>query len=143
MPVLVNSVDVKADPAVVFDYATDLADERGAEKGRATHIERLTPGPIGVGTRYEAHWSGSDTIEVEYKVFDRPRRWTADATSRGLDMVQKGEVSPITGGVRLTSTLDLRPKGLLKLISPLVVLWMRRVEVQNLAKIKRTVEGGQ
>jgi polyketide cyclase/dehydrase/lipid transport protein len=143
MPVLVNSIDVSAEPEAVFDCATDLAHELEGHGERSTHITRLTKGPIGVGTRYQAQWPGSRAFDVEYQAFDRPRSWITKAPSRGVDMIQHGEVSPIAGGVRLTSRLELRPKGWMRLISPLVALWMQRVEVQTLAEVKRTVEGSQ
>jgi hypothetical protein len=141
MPVLVNSIDVSAEPTAVFDCATDLAHELGGHGGQSTHITRLTTGPIGVGTRYRAQWPGSRPFEVEYRAFDRPHSWIVDAPSPGVEMIQHGEVSPIAGGVRLTSRLELRPKGWMRLISPLVTLWMKRVEVQTLAEVKRSVEG--
>lgn len=143
MPVLVNSVDVNASPATVFDYASDLENELEWNRGRVTFIERLTPGPVGVGTRYRAKWPGSPTTEVEYQVFDRPRRWRAYSTARGLEMIFQGEVLPIPGGARVTATMDLRPKGLLRLASPLLARAMQRNEVQTLANFKRTVEGKQ
>jgi hypothetical protein len=141
MPVLVNSIDVNAEPEAVFDCATDLANEFEGHGERSTHITRLTTGRIGLGTRYRAQWPRSRPFEVEYRAFDRPRSWIADAPSPGVEMIQHGEVSPIAGGVRLTSRLELRPKGWMRLISPLVALWMQRVEVQTLAEVKRSVEG--
>lgn len=140
MAVLVNSIDVRAEPEAVFDCATDLAHELDGHGERSSHITRLTTGPIGVGTRYRAQWSGSRPFEVEYRAFDRPRSWIADVPSGGVDMIQHGEVTPISGGVTLTSRLELRPRGWMRLISPLVALWMQRVEAQTLAGIKRTVE---
>jgi Polyketide cyclase / dehydrase and lipid transport len=140
MPLLVNSIDVGAEPTAVFDCATDLAHELEGHGGQSTHITRLTTGPIGVGTRYRAQWPGSRPFDIEYRAFDRPRSWTADAPSRGVEMIQHGEVSPIAGGARLTSRLELRPTGWMRLISPLVAFWMQRVESQTLTEVKRIVE---
>jgi len=140
MPVLVNSIDVSAEPEAVFDCATDLANELEGHGELSTHIRRLTTGPIDVGTRYRAQWPRSRPFELVYRAFDRPRSWITDAPSPGVEMIQHGEVSPIAGGVRLTSRLEVRPKGWMRLISPLVALWMQRVEVQTLAEVKSSVE---
>jgi hypothetical protein len=51
-----------------------------------------------------------------------------------------GHASPVPGGARLTATIDLRPKGLLRLASPLVARRMQRTEAQIAASFKRVFE---
>lgn len=64
----------------------------------------------------------------------------AYSTARGIDIVFQGAISPIPGGTRITATMDLRPKGLLKLASPLLARAMQRNEMRNLANFKRAIE---
>ena len=140
MPVLVNSIQIGAPADRVFDYCSTMENELEWNPKVIT-MERLTTTPLGVGSQYRAEWPGSGKSLIEITALDRPHSWTAYATGRGLDIAFKGEVAELAQGARLTVTMDLRPKGLLKLASPLLARAMQRTEERNLANLKRTIEG--
>ena len=139
MPVLVNSIQIGAPADRVFDYVSTMENELEWNPKVIT-MERLTSTPLGVGSQYRAEWPGSGKSLIEITTIDRPRSWTAYATGRGLDIAFKGEVAELAHGARLTITMDLRPKGVLKLASPLLARAMQRTEERNLANLKRTIE---
>lgn len=56
---------------------------------RTRRVEKLTPGPIGLGTRFGAEWIKGNPAIVEYVGFERPMTWASIARSRRLDA--KGE----------------------------------------------------
>lgn len=59
-----------------------------------------------------------------------------------LGMVFQARVEPTPAGSRLIVRMDLRPRGLARLGSPILRRVMQREEVRNLAAIKRTLEAG-
>jgi hypothetical protein len=46
-------VDIRSSPEEVFGYCTDLSRELEWNP-RTRHVEKVTDGPIGIGTRYQA-----------------------------------------------------------------------------------------
>ena len=66
-----NATEICRSPEDVFDYLTDITKE--AEwNPRTRRAEKLTPGPIGLGTRFGAEWVKGNPAIVEYAGFERP-----------------------------------------------------------------------
>jgi hypothetical protein len=142
MAVLENAVEIARSPVEVFDYCSDLSNEREWTPGSMKSVEKLTDGPVGVGTRYLAEWQQGGPNTVEYTRFERPTSWEATSDSKMLGMVFQARVEPTSAGSRLIVRMDLRPHGLARLGSPILRRVMQREEVRNLAAIKRTLEAG-
>lgn len=68
-------------PEDVFEFCSDLRSELQWNP-KVKYIEKLTDGPVGVGTRYRARWANSGLTTVEVVAFDRPRSWETNATAR-------------------------------------------------------------
>ncbi len=66
------------------------------------------------------------TAIIENTGFDRPRSWSAVSTARRLTVRFRGQVTPITGGCQLAVHTELRPRGVLRVLSPLLRRVMRR-----------------
>ena len=75
MPEIRNSVVLRCSPEVVFDYLSDHRSELEWNP-KCRSMEKLTEGPVGVGTRYRAKWTSGPFVELETVAFDRPRAWT-------------------------------------------------------------------
>jgi len=135
-----NEVEIARRPEDVFDYLTDVTNEV-AWNPRTRRVEKLTPGPIGLGTRFEAEWIKGNPTIVEYVRFERPTAWASIARSRRLDAKGAGLVSPAEHGSRVTVTTELRPKGLLALLLPLMRRTMHAREERNLESVKAILEG--
>ncbi len=134
-----NAVEIARPPGDVFDYLTDIT--REVEWNPKTrHVEKLTPGPIGPGTRFGAEWIKGNPTIVEYVAFDRPRTWASVARSRRLDAKAEGRISSTEHGSRVVITTELRPKGLLALLLPVMRRTMAEREDQNLARVKAILE---
>ena len=120
-----NIAHARCTPEEAFDYLSDHRNE--LDWGPSCEaVEKLTEGPIGVGTRFYAKWKGSPPAELEILTFDRPRTWTAISRSRGIDMHFSGTVEPTDDGVRVVGELQPTARGLLRLIVPIMVMSMRR-----------------
>jgi uncharacterized protein YndB with AHSA1/START domain len=127
-------------PEDVFDYCSDLRSELGWNP-KARYVEKLTGGPVGVGTRYRAQWANSGPTTVEVVRFDRPRRWETSARARGMSIRFQGTVTDAAPGARYTAYLELQPKGLAWLVAPLALLAMRRQDHTNMHRLREALEG--
>jgi hypothetical protein len=50
-----NEIEIARSPETVFDYLTDITREVEWNP-RTKRVEKLTPGPVGVGSRFGAEW---------------------------------------------------------------------------------------
>ncbi len=138
MTTITNSVLIERPPEEVFDYCVDLRNELEWNPG-AQSMEKLTDGPIGVGTTFLAKWKQSQRIEVTCTAYDRPRSWGyvnggPVAVSFTIRLVPEGN------GTRLHSTFDAEPRGWFRLVFPIFVRIMRREEAANMTRIKAALE---
>lgn len=133
-----NSVDLRSSPEEVFDYRTHLAREHEWNP-KLRRAEKLTVDQIGVGTRFQAEFLKGDPMLIEYVGFDRPRIWKLVGRSRRLDARTNGLVTATAGGARLTMRMELRPRGVPRLVLPLLARYMHRQQ-ENLASIKALLE---
>lgn len=138
MAVIENTVQIDRSPAEAFDYLVDLRNELDWNPG-VQSMEKLTEGPIGVGTRFLAKWKQSQLIEVECIRFEPPRRW-AYSNGGALAVVFEVTLTPLGAGVLLTSRFDAHPQGLLRLFFPVLLRELKRAEKQNMQYIKNILE---
>ena len=135
-----NSIGIAAPAETVFDYVTDVRREREWNP-QLREVEKLTPGPVGVGTRYRVRFGrGVGAAIIENTAFDRPRGWSAVSTSRRLDVRFGGQVTGLPGGCQLAVRTELSPRGALRVFSPVLRRLMRRSWEKDLAAIKAIVE---
>ncbi len=139
-PVVVeDSVEIARPPEVVFDYCTDLEHETEWNP-RTRSVEKLTEGPVRLGTRFRAEWVKGDPALVEYVTFDRPVAWTTTGRSRRLHSIGEGYLTPTPDGCRLDVRLVMRPRGLLSVTGPLLARVMHGREHHHLAAVKAALE---
>jgi hypothetical protein len=130
---------IRRSPEDVFDYCSDLRSELQWNP-KVKYVEKLTDGPVGVGTRYRARWSNSGPTAVEVMQFDRPCMWETNTTARGMIIRFQGTVADAAPGARYTAHLELHPKGLARLVAPLALLAMRRQDQKNMRRIRQALE---
>lgn len=135
-----NVIEIARLPEVVFDYWVDLAREPEWNP-KARRVQKLTEGPIGLGTRFEAEYLKGDTMTIEYVGFDRPVAWETIGRSARLDVKGEGRISATKQGARLVMRMELDPKGALRLLLPIIGRFMHRQQERNLVAIKQALEG--
>jgi carbon monoxide dehydrogenase subunit G len=138
MAVIENSVVIERDPEEVFDYLSDLRSELEWNPG-VESMEKLTDGPVGIGTRYVAKWKQSKRVEVECTAFDRPCHW-AYHNGGPVAVTFTVDLAPHGAGTRLMSRFDARPNGWMRLIFPVFIQIMKRQEKANMVNLKNTLE---
>jgi uncharacterized protein YndB with AHSA1/START domain len=134
-----TEIVIRRPPEEVFDYCSDLRSELRWNP-KAKYVEKLSDGPVGVGTRYRAQWSNTGPTAVEVVQFDRPRSWETYATARGMGVRFRGTVTDAAPGARYTADLELQPKRLAWLVAPLALLAMRRQDQMHMQHIREALE---
>ena len=140
MVLIQNSVLLSCTPERAFDYLTDLGNEADWNPDM-DHIEKVTDGPVGVGTKWIATWkSAPKPVEVEMLEHDRPSRWVA-RNGGPLEVNLTGRLEREAGGVRLHVDFDARPHGPLRLFFPILLRKLRKGEAANMQRIRTALEG--
>jgi uncharacterized membrane protein len=145
MPRAEETVTINRPAGEVFAFIADGANNT-RWRPSLLHVEQSTPGPIGVGTvfKQEENGPGGRPIATDYEI-------TAyEPSSRLSFRVVAGPARPegrytfedLDGSTRVRFELVWEPKGLSKLLSPMVGRQMPR-EVANLHKVKTILESKQ
>jgi uncharacterized protein YndB with AHSA1/START domain len=138
MAAIENSVEIQRPIEEVFDYLVDLRNELQWNP-QCRSMEKITDGPIAVGTKFRAKWKQSPFIEVECTALDRPRSW--QYTNGGpLAVVLDLALTPVEHGTRLDAHFEVHPKGPMRLVFPLMLRSLRKAEKANMANLKRAIE---
>ena len=129
----------------VFDM---VADERNEPRynPRIARAEKTSPGPVGRGTRFTAQPRGTGTVgvmTVEITDYDRPRRLATAIRSSYLDVDGTLTFSPADGGTRMRWSWNMRLRGVMRVLSPVVGAVGPRWEHRNWARLKQFMESGQ
>lgn len=126
----------------VFDFVADQSNEpRYNPKMR--HAEKISDGPISVGTRFRAETvSTGRTVEmvIEFTGFERPRRIEETVHMSSMDLQGGLTFDPVAGGTRMRWSWDLKPLGGLRLMGPMITRMGRRSERTIWTSLKRFLE---
>ncbi len=133
------TTEIARTPEDVFDYLSDQGNER-AWNPDCVSIEKLTDGPVGVGTRFRAKWKQGPAVITEVTAYDRPRSWTyTNGGSIGCVLTCTLEATR-SGSTRMTSRGLWSAKGLARLFFPIFIRMMRRTELKIMANARRALE---
>ena len=125
--VIENTVEIARSPEEVFDYLSDQRNEL-AWNPDCVLMEKLTDGPVGVGTRFRAKWKQGPVVLTEVTAFERPSAWTyVNGGPIGCSLTVTLE--PLANGrTRLTSRGLWSANGPARLFFPIFIRIMRRSE---------------
>jgi hypothetical protein len=127
----------------VFDF---VADERNEPRynPRMVRAEQISPGPIGVGTRFEAEtrtMGRSVAMTIEVTAYERPRRLANSTHLANMEIQGTLTFDPVPEGTRMRWSWELEPRGPLKLVTPLIARIGRRQEITIWTSLKHFLEG--
>jgi carbon monoxide dehydrogenase subunit G len=139
---LAGSITIARPPEAVFDV---VADERNEPlyNPAMTSVEKLTGGPIGVGTRWRATVMarGRPTdMELEVTEFSRPTRLGTVTRMTTATVTGALTLTPARGGTVMSWDWSLRLRGAMRLLGPLFARAGRRQEERIWASLKRLLE---
>ena len=122
-----------------FDYVADFRNEN--EWNPVAHgVRMLTEPPIGKGSRFRGDYDRVGTMEIEIMEYDRSRHLLAHVSSRLFDFVSSFDFATRGDGTQLVSVIDAKPKGIFKLISPLLTGMLKKQLRTNWGLLKNTLE---
>jgi len=106
--------------------------------------EQISDAPIGGAMRFRAETvSRGRTVKmvIEFTGYERPRRLEEIAHVSSMDLQGSLTFDPVPEGTRMRWSWDLEPRGILKLMSPLVARMGRRQEQRIWVGLKHLLEG--
>jgi hypothetical protein len=138
---------IEAPVSTVFNLATDLDNMAGRIKA-ITRIEKLTPGPVGVGTRFKEtrKMFGKEATEtMEFTEFEPNRRYVLEAHSCGCHYRTEFRFDADGSGTLVSFDFTATPQTLMaKLMSPMFFFMkgmMKKCVMGDLADLKSVAEG--
>jgi hypothetical protein len=140
-PVIVEAqVDIKRSSEDVFDYCSDHTHEPEWNP-MMMRIEKLTAGPIGVGTRYTTWFVKGPPMALACVRYERPTTWALVGESPRLKASFGGRVQPTQDGAHLVMRMEIELHGLLRLAAPLLRRREQTLFQRDLDTIKARLEG--
>jgi len=142
------SCHINADQARTFALFTDFKNAAANIRG-IKHIEVITDGPVGVGTRFRETRTmfGKDAVEtMEVTAMDPPRSYSVGCGSCGARFDTTFHFTPDNDGTRVDVNMNAVPTSLFaKIMSPVMGLMMagtmRKCFENDLADLKAVAEG--
>jgi len=134
---------VARSPKDVFQFVTDSANAPKVSDS-VIRMEKLTDGPMGVGTRYQETrlMDGKEQQAVlEVVAFENGSRYSVRNETQGIETVYQYEFSPENDGTRIVLTCNVNAKGLKKAMVPVVVNILKKEDGDHLQRLKSTMEG--
>lgn len=101
--------------------------------------ELLTGEPIGPGTQFRAVYQGQECLAV-LSEYEPGRGVTFEVTAPRMDITGRMTFAPEGSGTRLDGDFDLRPKGMMKVVLPLMAPLVRRDFPKQFANFKAYAE---
>jgi uncharacterized protein YndB with AHSA1/START domain len=137
-----TSIQIDRAPEDVYAYATDV-DNMTQWLGAVVEAERLTEGPLGVGTRIRAVGKmlgrRMDSL-AEVTALEPDARFAFKVASGPLTSHNSYAFESVAGGTKVTDTVEIELGGILGLADPLMGRMMRRRFDANLAVLKARLE---
>ena len=124
-------------PENVFDMLADLRNDT-QWNSRVSRAELRSPEPIGLGSRF-AIVNGGSPYDVTITSYDRPSRLVFEASGKP-DLTIACALTRRGDETELESDFDFRPRGVLKVLLPLLAPVIRRDVPKQFASLKALCE---
>jgi carbon monoxide dehydrogenase subunit G len=134
-----GNTEIERPATEVFDYLADARNEPEWLPG-AERVEKVSEGPVGLGTRFSGTYARAGTVELELVEFEPPRRVTFRARSRIVHFDDAVELSEGDGRTVLRAVMTAQPQGLMRLAAPLMERTMRRQFAGNWQHLRAHLE---
>ena len=134
---------IKFPPDVVFEYVSNLDNTTKWLPG-VMQVDKLTDGPVSVGTRYRETRQVADRkghVDMEVTGFDPPRRFATSFDQGGYDTTYSYSFAADGSGTKVTLVCELEGRGWKNMIAPLAAKSMQRFDKRLLKSLKAAMEG--
>jgi uncharacterized protein YndB with AHSA1/START domain len=138
-----GSIVIRRPPEVVFDTIADERNEPHYNR-RMRWVEQITPGPVGVGTKFRAHATsptgGAVPMVIEFTEVDRPHRLASVTYLRTMQVRGVLTFEAVPAGTKLGWYWQFQLRGVRTLLGPIVAAVGRRQERAVWQGLKRFLE---
>ena len=127
---------------VVFDTVADQRNEPRYNPAMS-RSEKITDGPIGVGTRFRATTAGRRRpldMLIEYTGFDRPHSLASSTRMAAADIHGTLTFAPHPAGTLLRWSWEVSPNRTYRLLTPLIAWLGGRLEQRTWTGLKQMLE---
>jgi uncharacterized protein YndB with AHSA1/START domain len=138
-----GSLSIARPVDVVFDVVADQRNEPSYNP-TMTAATKVTDGPIGVGTRFDATVISRGTprpVTIEYTSFERPHRIASSSVMNGATVHGHIQCDPTPTGTRFSWDWNVTVTGPARIAGPLISLIGRRQERTIWTALKLYLEG--
>jgi carbon monoxide dehydrogenase subunit G len=135
---------VRRPPEEVFAALADL-EQAPRWVPDLVSVEKQTPGPVGVGTRYsEVVRMGEKVSEAELEVteHDPPRVFAHRGQGGPARFTARFTLTPDGEGTRVAHAYTVQLSGFAKLLTPVVARWIRKNAETAAEGLRRSLEDG-
>ena len=123
----------------VFDFWADVRNENDWNPG-SQGWEQTSPGPVGPGTTFKGEVQGMGAMTMEVTEYQRPFRVTHSGSAKSFGFASTLIFEPSGSGTRVRATGQVEPRGLFKLMTPLMGVMMKKRFATTMMNFKRAVE---
>ncbi len=135
-----QDVTIKRSQAEVFDYVVDTNNLLDWNSAALSCETRVTPDQLGRGSRFRGSFKGYGEVDVEITEYDRPNRFTMLSATKAGRFRHTISLIQTPAGTRLEQGASLEPKGLSRLMAPIVGSMIRRQFRRDNARLKQVLE---
>ena len=129
---------IESPSATVFDLLADPRNEVTWNEG-VSRAELLTDEPIRQGSQFVVEDKRGEH-EVAITVFDRPERVEFALTSKQMDVAISFSFTESAGTTTAVGRFDARPKGLMKVLLPILLPLIKRDIAKQHLNFKKLCE---
>jgi Polyketide cyclase / dehydrase and lipid transport len=104
---------------------------------------QLTPGAVLEGSQFEWELRGFGKVRQELQEFDRNRRVRIVPHSKAISGGHRFTFTELETGTRVDHELEMTPKGLFRLMAPMMAMAGRRNLAATAAALQRHLERGK
>ena len=133
-----NDFVARCTPEEAFDFLSDLRNELEWNPDMCQSVEKISHGPVALGTKFRAKWKGGPMVEVEITHYDRPRTWRAH-NGGALESNFQATVEAHPEGTKVVSELELIPHGFFKLLFPIFKMIFNKEAKSAVERMQNTL----
>ena len=135
------SQDINRPVETVFDYFSDCRNETQWNPFVKT-IDKIGDGPIGLDARFRGDYPGVGSAEFAISVYEFPHRvgFQGAFPPMAFEMLATCRTLPGGQGTHFDFVGEFQPRGIFKLLSPLMAIKMRRDFATRGVALKRALE---
>jgi uncharacterized protein YndB with AHSA1/START domain len=124
-----------------------VGDQRNAPQWQhgLLEVRRTTEGPLGIGTRHtfvRKFMGRKMEASNEYVEYEPNKKVTFTSTSGAMDLEASYLTESTVEGTKLTSMIEMQPRGFAGLAEPLIAASLRREMEASLGELKDLLESG-